>query len=610
MSAHNSKYKEALNAATTEIRQSKRSYEQKLACNIKNDSKRFYAYVRSKQNVQDKVGPLEDSAGNIISQGFLMAEDLNGYFSSVFTKEDISSLPVADVKFQGAKSDYLGPLVVTPEFVAKKIKAMKDNKSPGVDGIPPKLLMETVEQISIPLARVFNLSLKEGVEWKEANVIPLFKKGSRNKSENYRPVSLTSVICKLLERLIKNHMVDFLVKHKLLNSSQHGFLKARSCLTNMLCFLEEITKWIDVGSPVDIIYLDFQKAFDKVPHQRLLLKLKAHGIGDSITDWIEQWLTDRRQRVIVDGEVSNWKSVLSGVPQGSVLGPILFLIYINDLDDSITSNVLKFADDTKLFRKVNTDGDKQHLQNDLDRLVKWSEKWQMLFNFGKCKCLHTGHGNLNVNYKMGDTVLGTTVKEKDIGVTISADMKVSEQCGIAASKGNQILGLIRRNITYKGKKLIIPLYKAIVRPHLEYCIQAWRPYRKKDIDTLERIQRRATKMFPELRDLSYEERRKECGLTTLETRRLRGDQIEVFKILNGYENIDRNMFFSLKKDSRTRGHEVKLVKDQCRLDMRKHSFSQKTINEWNKLSTDCVTASSMNMFKNKVDTYLRRAGYK
>ena len=273
-------------------------------------------------------------------------------------------------------------------LVAKKIKAMKDNKSPGVDGIPPKLLMETVEQISIPLARVFNLSLKEGVvpfERKEANIIPLFKKGSRNKSKNYRPVSLTSVICKLLERLIKDHMVDFLVKHKLLNSSQHGFLKARSCLTNMLCFLEEITKWIDVGSPVDIIYLDFQKAFDKVPHQRLLLKLKAHGIGDSITDWIEQWLTDRRQRIVVDGEVSNWKSVLSGVPQGSVLGPILFLIYINDLDDSITSNVLKFADDTKLFRKVNTDGDKQHLQNDLDRLVKWSEKWQMLFNFGKCK---------------------------------------------------------------------------------------------------------------------------------------------------------------------------------------------------------------------------------
>ena len=157
-------------------------------------------------------------------------------------------------------------------------------------------------------------------------------------------------------------------------------------------------------------------------------------------------------------------------------------------------------------------------------------------------------------------------------------MKVSEQCGIAASKGNTIIGLIRRNITYEDKKLIVPLYKAIVRPHLEYCIQAWRPYRKKDMDMLECIQRRATKLIPELRDLSYEERLTECGLTTLQARTLRGDQIEVFKILNRYENIDRDMFFSLKKNSRTRGHEVKLVKDQCILDIRKYSFSQRTVN--------------------------------
>ena len=188
-------------------------------------------------------------------------------------------------------------------------------------------------------------------------------------------------------------------------------------------------------------------------------------------------------------------------------------------------------------------------------------------------------------------------------------MEVSQQCRIATSKRSNILGVIRRNIAYMKKKIIMPLYKAIVRPYLEYCIQTWKPYHKRDIDTLERIQRRATKMIPELRDLSYEERLKECGLTTLETRRLRGDQIEVFKILNGYDNIDRNMFFSLKKDSRTRGHEVKLVKDQCRLDIRKYSFSQRTINEWNRLSTDCLTTSSVNMFKNRVDTYLRRVGY-
>ena len=334
------------------------------------------------------------------------------------------------------------------------------------------------------------MSLQEGIvplEWKEANIVPLFKKGSRNKSVNYRPVSLTSVICKLLETIIRDHMMDFLVKHKLLNPSQHGFLKARSCLTNWLCFFEEITKWVDEGSPVDVIYLDFQKAFDKVPHQRLILKLKSHGMGNSIINWIEQWLTDSRQMVVVDGEVSSWKSVLSGVPQ--------------------------------------------------------------------------------------------------------------------------VLGMIRRNITYKEKSLIVSLYKAIVRPHLEYCIQAWSPYLRKDIDMLDKIQRRATKLIPGLRDLRYEERLKECGLTILETRRLRGDQIKVFKILNGYENIDSNIFFEIKESKITRGHNFTLVKKQSRLDVRKFSFSQRTINVWNKLSSECVHASSVNMFKNRIDKYLVKAGY-
>ena len=196
-----------------------------------------------------------------------------------------------------------------------------------------------------------------------------------------------------------------------------------------------------------------------------------------------------------------------------------------------------------MFRKTKEIGDKQNLQDDIDKIVKWSEKWQMLFNFGKCKYLHTGPGNTGMNCEMGGTILSKTVKEKYLGVSMNANMKVSEQCRIAASKGNQVLGMIRRNITYKEKSLIVSLFKAIVRPHLENCIQAWSPYLRKDIDMIEQIQRRATKLIPGLRDLRYEERLKECGLTTLEPRRLRGDQIEVFKILNGYDNIDSNLFF-------------------------------------------------------------------
>ena len=172
------------------------------------------------------------------------------HFSSVFTREDTSSLPVPEAKFKGSEGDRLEQLIVTQEVVASKINNIKENKSPGVDGLSPVILKETVEQISTPLAHVFNMSLQEGIvplEWNEANIIPLFKKGSRNKSVKYRPVSLTSVIGKLLETIIMDHMMDFLVKHKLINSSQHGFLKSRSCLTNLLCFFEEITKWVDGG---------------------------------------------------------------------------------------------------------------------------------------------------------------------------------------------------------------------------------------------------------------------------------------------------------------------------------------------------------------------------
>ena len=183
-------------------------------------------------------------------------------------------------------------------------------------------------------------------------------------------------------------------------------------------------------------------------------QLKSHDIGISTINWIEQWLTDRRQRVVVNGDGSSWKSVLSGVPQGSVLGPILFLIYINDLEEGVTSKILRFADDTNFFRKVKENGDKQKLQDDIDKLSKWFKN-SMLFHFEKCKCLHGEHGNTGVNNEMGGNILCKTVKEKDVGVTINYIMKVSKQFRIAASQGNQILGKIRRNIPYNEKGLCI-----------------------------------------------------------------------------------------------------------------------------------------------------------
>ena len=605
------KYKDALKETTNEIRESKRNFERKLAANIKQDSKSFFAYIRSQQKVRDVVGPLKDNDALVITKGKEMADALNIYFSSVFTLEDKNNLPVHE-PLLADNVECLTNMLITPAMIVTKIKKLKDNKSPGIDGITPKLLKEIAEEISVPLAIMFNLSLHEGTvphEWKHANVVPIFKKGSRCKAENYRPVSLTSVVCKLLESLLRDHMIDFLEKHNLLKDTQHGFLKGRSCLTNLLEYTEIISKWVDDGSPVDVIYLDFQKAFDKVPHQRLLIKLKSHGMGVNIVTWIQNWLTDRRQRVSVEGETSAWTAVHSGVPQGSVLGPLLFLVYINDLEDGVASNILKFADDTKIFRRVQTRQECRTLQDDLNRLDQWSAKWQMLFNQSKCKCLHIGRANGKEPYEMHNTVLLKTSKEKDLGVTISADWKVSEQCGIAARKGNQLLGMIKRNITYREKNLIIPLYKSIVRPHLEYCIQAWRPHLKKYIDKLERVQRRATKLIPELRILSYEDRVQQCKFTTLETRRVRGDQIEVFKITHEIEGLDSGMFFQYRTDNGTRGHSWALAKARCKLDIRKYAFSQRTINEWNRLPGECVNATSVNMFKNKIDNYFKRSVY-
>ena len=240
---------------------------------------------------------------------------------------------------------------------------------------------------------------------------------------------------------------------------------------------------------------------------------------------------------------SDWEEVLSGIPQGSILGPLLFIIFINDLESGIKNSILKFADDTKLFGGAGTREEIEQLRMDLLELYVWSEKWQMKFNIEKCKVMHIGVNNREAGYEIAGRKLEKVSEEKDLGVIVSKNFKVSGQCIKAASKGNQILGLINRTITCKNKKVILNLYKSLVRPHIEYCIQAWRPHLVKDIAVLEKVQRRATRMIIECKGKTYEERLKLVGLTTLENRRLRADLIEVFKILKGHEGLDEMAFF-------------------------------------------------------------------
>ena len=363
---------------------------------------------------------------------------------------------------------------------------------------------------------------------------------------------------------------------------------------------------LDDGSNVDVVYLDFSEAFDKVPHKRLVTKLSWYFISDKIVDWVENWLSNRKQRVVLNGCKSDWLSVTSGVPQGSVLGPVLFIVYINDLDEDIANFVLKFADDTKVYCNVSPTDNTSTLQGDLDTMYDWSVKWQMYFNADKCKCLHLGHNNPAIDYHVGGKHVVNVQSERDLGVTLGNSLNGSLQCAKVVGTANRILSSINRTFSCNSLHNIMKLYKSLVRPHLEYCCQAWRPYLQKDVNNLERVQRRATRIIPEISKLSYTDRLSKCNLLSLEMRRLRADLIEVFKIVKGFEGIDPNYFFKFINDTRTRGHHLRIYKQTCRLDIRKYFFSQRVIFEWNNLSLDTVSATTINGFKKAIQPLFQK----
>ena len=489
--------------------------------------------------------------------------------------------------------------------VKKILKNLNVYKAVGPDEIHPRVLKELSDVIAAPLTILFNKSLNEGslpLDWRIAIVTAIFKKGDRKKASNYRPISLTSQVVKILETIVRSKMIDFIIENNYLSKSQHGFVPCRSCLTNLLETLEDWTQMYDNSKTFDAIYLDFRKAFDSVPLHRLLYKLHKMGIRGKILTWIEAFLSNRKQCVSVNGTRSSWKKVSSGVPQGSVLGPILFVIYINDLPSSLQCNCKVFADDTKIYRCVQTPNEGAELQKDLDRLEEWSKDWMLYFNVEKCKVMHFGVGNQHLQYTMNGNVLVTTDAEKDLGVNIRANLKVEDHVKEITKKANQMLGIIKHSFSNLSTEKFKILYKSYVRPHLEYAVQAWSPHLRKDIEAIEKVQRRATKLPRELKELSYEERCKQLGITTLEERRQRGDMIEVFKIMKGIENIDANKFFQRNLNTR-RGHDYSIYKKQCSKDIRKYFFSQRIVNTWNKLPNSVVRAKTVNDFKNKYDKF-------
>ena len=611
-------YVKERNKAKRIERDERRAYEKRLANEVGTNRRGFFKYVNSKLTVRPEISALMNENGELIHDEKEMANVCNCYFHSVLNRpSDDGEMP----EMEDLCDENIRDIEITTEMVKRKLENLNRYKGSGPDKMHPHVLRETAASISLPLSMIFKESLSTGEtpeDWRRANVTPIFKKGDRNDPANYRPVSLTSQVCKVLESLVKEKMFDHLKSKNLLSEEQHGFREGRSCLSNLLTTLEDWTKMLDDGDCVDVAYLDFRKAFDLVSHKHLLYKLQKHGINGQIGNWIKAFLENRKQKVVIRGFESDELDVLSGVPQGSVLGPILFLIFINDLPKCTTCPVCLFADDSKIYCRVprttnnspKSVDEHNLLQKDLQELQKWATTWKMSFNVNKCKIMHLGYNNPKHEYSLDDIALAETVKERDLGVLIDNELKFSQHIKSIVAKANRMIGLIKISFESVDKDMFKTLYNALIRPLLEYCVHAWSPHMEGDIALLENVQRRATKLVRGLRDLEYEERLRILELPKLKDRRTRGDMILTYRLINGEEGIPYQKFFTLQDghyDLRET-HSKKIAKPGLvrNLEVRKFFFSQRIINEWNKLTEYEVSARSTSTFKVRYDEMEKR----
>ena len=596
------RYASTRNRLRVLTRSLRRDHELNLATNIATNPKAFWKYVNSRLKTKSQVDDLLREDGSRATTDDEKAKTLNEFFSSVFTAEDATTVHEPTKHFEGA---YLNDIDITEEKIRSKLRKLDPCKSPGPDGLHPRILGEVADQLASPLSILYRKSLDEGIlpeSWREGHVIPIHKKGSRNQASNYRPVSLTSIVVKVLESVIRDAIVEHMTTNHQFAEEQHGFVPGRSCMTQLITVIEEWSQSLQSNEPVDVIYLDFRKAFDSVPHRRLVKKLDFYGIHGKIKHWIEEYLRGRKQRVALGGARSAWAPVLSGIPQGSVLGPTLFVIYINDLPDVVESACKLFADDTKLYRQVRNQDDRELLQKDLESLMVWSDKWLMPFNENKCKSLHLGKANIKTQYSMGGIPISQVEQEKDLGVIIDSQLKFHNHTSAAINKATRILAMIKKSFILLDNTTLALLYKSMVRPHLEYGNVIWGPHYSLDQQAVEKVQRWATKLVPAIQHLPYAQRLEALGLPSLHYRRRRGDMITIFKIMSGRNRMDKNKFFP-QASGPTRGHKWKIFKSRADTELRQRVLSIRAINDWNSLPANVVEADTPNAFKNRLDKH-------
>lgn len=584
-------------------RKSQEEYERKVASQLKTNPKRFHAYLRHRRVGRPTVGPLKVDDGTITDDPLAMSEHFARSFAGVF-ESDLPPRPAAN---QTANT-ILEEIVVSAADVEREIKTLDMNTSMGADGIHPRLLVMCGSCVSYPLSLIYNSSLREGVlplEWLSSKISPIYKKGPRTDSLNYRPVAITSVPCKVLEKIIVRHLKQYLEENSLLSEHQYGFRSKHSTIDQLILTYDDVTRDVDEGRMVDIIFFDFSKAFDKVRHGILLNKLSDLGICDQLVRWIERFLVDRRMHVAIHGVESRGYRVTSGVPQGSVLGPVLFLIYVNHVVHRLTSPYKIFADDIKLYicsMPRNPSTGIAELQADIDTLVATSSSWGLEMNASKCACLRLGPRSLGEctrgvsPYKVGAENIPFSAAHSDLGVKVDRKLKFHDHIRATAGACNALATNIFSSTICRDPDFVLTTYKTLVRPKLEYGSTIWNLGYLGDLRSLERVQKRWTREIRGLESLPYSERLRCLDLFSIQGRLLRADMILVWKIFSGDCAIAPEQIFVLNRSSR-RGHDRKLFLPRSNLEIRKRFFSVRVVKQWNALSAETVAAPSLSSFK-------------
>ena len=526
-----------------------------------------------------------------------MAEIFNKQFSSVFSTDDGVTPQVND---PGAPS--IEKLIITSNGVRKLLEDLNPYKASGPDDVSARLLKECASVITDGLVLVFRASLHQGKipdDWRHAFITPIHKGGNKNKTlaESYRPVSLTSVTCKVLEHIVHSHVISHLDNHNVLHDSQHGFRRKRSCETQLLKTVHDLAKTLNNKGQTDSVLLDFSKAFDKVCHRKLLFKLKHYGVNNSLHSWISDFLLNRTQRVVLRGVESTAANVKSGVPQGTVLGPLLFLIYINDMANAVTSDISLFADDALLYRNITNWEEASKLQCDLDSLVQWEQQWSMEFHPQKCKVLRITNKRkiIAAQYHIHNTDLETVEKAKYLGVTIDKHLSWNDHIKAITAKSQSCRHFLQRNLQQCDKETKIQCYKTFIRPVVEYASPVWDPVNNKSLQyRLEQVQRKSIRWSCNKwqQEIHPNNLLRENHLQTLQMRRRNNSLKMLFELYNGNKFLKPDMI-----PVRQRCIDVRFKPVYGAVQAYSNSFFPNTIQEWNRLPSNIANTKNLENFK-------------